>query len=382
MKLNRIHAVLFLLLFFGFSEALAGENDRLVDVEKEIQLLKSQYRQLSQPKTGYEYGPPKLQIRGFGHIGYEYNESSLGNENNFSLGGVDFFITSQVADKLSFITEILFEFEEDGENVLDVERLLLKYEPLNWLNISLGRGHTALGFWNRNYHHGTHLQTTVARPTLFNFEDDDGILPIHFVGLELSGNFKMPFGLVTYYANVANGRGKTTEEIQLVEDGNNDKMFSLMLSLEPKNMEGFGFGGNILYDVIPGNPAGTPSRQNEITEFMVGVHLYYIDQKIEFISELQVIEHEDTRDYYHNGGYTQFAYRFGDVIPYYRFDFMNIENGDPYFIGLPGIEDSIQHTVGFRFDWFAYSALKLEYRYMDADSGASNTISGQVSFAF
>ena len=61
---------------------------------------------------------------------------------------------------------------------------------------------------------------------------------------------------------------------------------------------------------------------------------------------------------------------------------MNIANGDPYFIGLPGIKDSIQHTMGIRFDWFAYSALKLEYRYMDADSGASNIISGQVSFAF
>jgi len=382
MKFIRIYIVLLLLLFFGLSGAHASENDRLVDLEKEIQLLKSQYRQLSQPKVGNEYSPPKLQIRGFGHGQFDYNDSKKGSESYFGLGGVDLFITSQVADKLSFITELLFEFEEDGANVLDVERLLIRYEPYDWLNISLGRGHTPLGYWNRNYHHGTHLQTTVERPILLEFEDDDGILPIHFVGLEFTGNIKAPFGLLTYYANVGNGRGKTIREIQLVEDANNEKMVSFMVSLEPKGLEGFGFGGNFLFDVIPSDPAGTPARPDEIKEVIFGSHIYYVDQKIEFLSEFQIVNHEILSEYYHNGGYAQFAYRFDDVIPYYRYDFLNVTQGDPYYAGLQGAEDIQQHTIGFRFDWFVYSALKLEYRHKNAESGVSNIISGQVSFAF
>ena len=259
--------------------------------------------------------------------------------------------------------------------------ILIKYEPFDWLNISLGRGHTALGFWNQNFHHGTHLQTTIERPHLYKFEHDGGILPIHFVGLEFSGNVEAPLGLITYSANIANGKGKTVSEVQLVEDANNEKMFSFMFTLEPKVLEGFGIGWNILYDVIPNDPA-TPGRQNEIKEFMVGAHLYYIDQTIEFISEFQVIEHEELRDFNHNGGYAQLAYRFGKGSPYYRFDFLNIENGDPFYSGLAEVEDRQQHTVGFRFDWFVYSALKLEYRYLDSDSGISHFVSGQVSFAF
>jgi hypothetical protein len=50
-------------------------------------------------------------------------------------------------------------------------------------NVVVGRFHSAIGYSNTAYHHGTWLQTTTGRPLLFQFEDQGGILPIHNVRL-------------------------------------------------------------------------------------------------------------------------------------------------------------------------------------------------------
>ena len=46
-------------------------------------------------------------------------------------------------------------------------------------NVSIGRGHTAMGYWNQTFHHGKWFQTTTDRPAIYRFEDDIGILPVH-----------------------------------------------------------------------------------------------------------------------------------------------------------------------------------------------------------
>jgi hypothetical protein len=347
--------------------SLADESGRIGTLENEVRDLKSRLSKISRPKTRTDYDLPSLKI----HT----------DNNNFTLGGVDLVITSKIAKKLSFLNETVFEFGADGANILDIERVLLKYEAYDWLNITMGRGHTALGYWNQRFHHGTWLQTTTDRPLIYAFEDDGGILPIHYVGLEGSGYVLLPFGQFHYYTNVANGRGKITDEVQLVEDANNEKMFSFMFSLEPTILEGFGFGANILFDVIPQNPS-VAGRQNQIDETIAGAHLYYTDNRLEMIAEVQFIKHNETRDYYHNGGYAQLAYRFGKLKPYYRYDFLNIAGGDPYFAGLAGVEDSDQHTAGIKYEWFPYAAIKVEYRYLDSETVNSNALTAQVSFAF
>ena len=72
----------------------------------------------------------------------------------------------------------------EQEVVVDVERLQIAYRWSDALRLTAGRGHTALGYWNESYHHGKLLQPTVERPEVLKFEDDGGILPVHFVGLE------------------------------------------------------------------------------------------------------------------------------------------------------------------------------------------------------
>ena len=54
-------------------------------------------------------------------------------------------------------------------------------------NVAVGRYHTAIGYYNNAYHHGKWLQTAAERPHIYDFEDSGGLLPIHNVGVSVSG---------------------------------------------------------------------------------------------------------------------------------------------------------------------------------------------------
>lgn len=155
-----------------------------------------------------------------------------------------------------------------------------------------------------------------------------------------------------------------------------------MFTLEPKVLGGFGFGANILYDVIPSNP-GVAGRTNEIDETIGGAHAFYIDEHIESIAEVQLINHHSGADGFHKGGYVQFAYKlFKNIKPYYRFDFLRTESGDAFFRGLAGVENTDSHSLGIRYDWMPFAAIKLEYRHADSTANNSNAGTAQISFAF
>jgi hypothetical protein len=53
--------------------------------------------------------------------------------------------------------------------VVDVERLIIRYDFADFFKVSAGRYHTPHSFWNTEYHHGLWLQTTTARPEMIRF---------------------------------------------------------------------------------------------------------------------------------------------------------------------------------------------------------------------
>jgi len=370
---------IYLLISSGF--CWAGEGPGNISLENEIKQLKNRVNLLESLPERSDYDIPRLVIRGFGHTQYDFElkRGSKRDTNNFTLGGLDLFITSQIARNLFFLNETVFEFGAEGANILDVERVLLKYEYANWLKISGGRGHTALGYWNQRYHHGVWLQTTTDRPLLYRFEDDGGILPVHFLGVEATGLLKFKAGQVTYVVNVANGRGEITDEVELIQDDNNSKMVSGMLTFEPMFIDGLGFGANILFDNIPPNP-GVAGRSTQIDEIIGGIHFFWVDDPVEFIVEASIIHHNSNVENHHVGGYAQLAYQMGDFKPYYRFDILEIEAGDPFFAGLDGVEDTKEHTIGVRYEWFPFAAIKGEFRVKNSTS--KDTFAGTLQFSF
>lgn len=409
MKLNLklLFAVLiFLFVFAPYS--LADESGRLEQLEREVKELKvivnqlvSENKSLKSSLTDVqqasvsvfplglpeEAAAPKLEIHGFGHVQYDYSQSDWEDDtksdtNHFTNGGVDLFITSRLAEKISFLNETVLEYGTNGTNILDVERVLLKYDMEDWLKIAVGRGHTSLGYWNQQFHHGTWLQTTASRPIMYRFEDDGGILPVHYVGLEFGGILEAPGGSLSYASNVANGRGTIADEVQLIEDDNDSKMMGIQFTYEPEALEGFGVGANFLYDIIP-EKANTANRAAEIDEIIYGAHAFYLPDPYELIMEAVVVDHDNHDTNLTDltvGGYGQIAYTIEKYKPYFRYDWLRIADRDPFFAGA--VVDEASYTLGLRYELSTYNALKFEYRHADKDNEQKNEFTAQSSFTF
>lgn len=130
--------------------------------------------------------------------------------------------------------------------VFEMQRVILKYSFSDLVNLQIGRMHTALGYWNHTFHHGTWLQTTVLRPEIYRFDEyDHGLLPVHSVGVEFFGTKAFRPLHLEYHLGVTNGRGKTTntaDAIQNLRDDNDSKAFNFLLGLTPRLIEGLQVG--------------------------------------------------------------------------------------------------------------------------------------------
>src|SRR5207248_379168 len=118
------------------------------------------------PHDVMEQEPTRLQIRGFGDVQFRASNEP-DTPSSFSIGQLDLFITSRLASDLTLVSEVVFEADDENRYSLDVERLLLQFSPSDYLNVGVGRFHTAIGFYNAAYHHGAWFQTALGRPQLF-----------------------------------------------------------------------------------------------------------------------------------------------------------------------------------------------------------------------
>lgn len=74
-------------------------------------------------------------------------------------------------------------FATDDEN--ELERLQLGYEFSENTTLWAGRIHQPISVWNHRYHHGGYLLPSISRPSIENWEDENGVLPSHITGAML-----------------------------------------------------------------------------------------------------------------------------------------------------------------------------------------------------
>ena len=331
-----------------------------------------------------------LRIRGFGDISL-HGDTLKGDTTSFSLGQLDLFITSDVSEKFKFLSEIVFEGGPDnyyGINVepantfsVDVERYLLQYSQNDYFNLSVGRGHTAIGYYNTAYHHSTWLQTTTDRPFLFAFEDRGGILPIHTVGASAYG--KVPSGSLGlhYVAEVGNGRESRNplenEPVQNEIDDQNRKAFNLAVFARPQAVQGFQTGFSVYRDILA--PANAP----KIGETILAAHAIFIRPKFEWLNEALVDRHAPfgAPTVFHTPGfYSQISRQFGSYRPYFRYEYLNAPNNEPVF---PDVQLRHGPLLGLRYDASEFVALKFQYNYTFLRNQPGVTgLTAQVGFTF
>src|SRR5262245_29563842 len=108
---------------------------------------------------------PRFNLRGFTNVDFSGRGGDLPPDDTagktaFALGQFDLYMVSKLSDNISFLGEAVFELDEQQEFAVDVERLQIDYHWSDALRLKLGRGHTALGYWNESFHHGKLLQPT------------------------------------------------------------------------------------------------------------------------------------------------------------------------------------------------------------------------------
>ena len=331
-----------------------------------------------------------LRIRGFGDISLR-GDTSPGNKASFALGQLDLFVTSDVSERFKFISEIVFEAGANDfyghvsgpPNTfgVDIERYLLQYAPNDYLNLSVGRGHTAIGYYNTTYHHSSWLQTTTGRPFLFSFEDQGGILPIHIVGVTATG--MIPSGQLGlhYVAEVGNNRASrnalTDEPVENEVDDQNAKAFNLALYAKPEGVPGLESGFSVYRSRL------APSNQSAIEETIFSGHAVLMRPKFEWLNEVVLDHHAvsgSRRSFNTPGFYTQISKQFGAYRPYFRYQYVNASSHEPVF---PDVGLRHGPSAGVRWDVSESVALKAQYDYTALrGQPALNGAALQLGFTF
>jgi hypothetical protein len=320
-----------------------------------------------------------LRIRGFGDVNLRGSDQR-GNTTSFSLGQLDLFVTSDVSEKFKLLSEIVFEANQQNSFGVDIERLLLQYSPNDLFKVSVGRYHTAIGYYNTAYHHSTWLQTATGRPFLFQFEDGGGILPIHNVGISASGLIPSGRLQLHYVAEVGNGRASRSpldEAVQNVVDENNGKSVNVALFATPEAVRGLQVGFSVYHDHL------TPANLPRIGEVILAAHAVLVRPNFEWLNEALLIRHApdgSPRVFNTPGFYTQISKRFGSYRPYFRYQYVNGSDSEPVFSDV-GLRQG--PSLGLRFDASESVALKLQYDRTDLrHQPAFNTLGLQLGFTF
>lgn len=339
-------------------------NLRLDKQDAEIKEVKAKVAAAVAKDAAADEGTfPTLSFHGFGDVDY-HTSSQKEDKNAFTLGELDLFVTSQLAPDISILNEDVIAAGSDNHFSIEIERLLVQFRTSEYLNVDVGRYHTAVGYYNTAFHHGTWFQTAVGRPQIVNFEDSGGVIPVHQVGVSVHGTIPgAPTKLgLSYFAELGNGRQYTTNgnsPVGNVFDNNNYKAVNLAVIARPESLPGVQLGAGIYHDTL--NPEGVARTSEDI----VHAHLVYHNKDWEFLSEGFALHHstQNGPDTWSPAFYVQLSRKFGKITPYARFTYLNAADSDQIYqlIGQSG-----RHygpSVGVRYDLSDFVALKAQYDY-------------------
>jgi hypothetical protein len=342
-------------------------------------------------------GGPKLNIRGF--LDFNADLGTAANpliypltvpppttiHNTFQFGEFDLFLSSRLSDTVSFLSEVVFGADASNFWGIDIERAQISYKPNPYFQISAGRMHTAIGYYNTTYHHGTWFQTATGRPYMYFYEDSGGILPVHIVGVEVQGLIPHTGSWNAHWiAEIGNGTSSAfigqpivAEPVQNFVSDTDHKAFNIAGYIKPEWLSGLQIGGNYYNDERV--PAGNPHVNNIIT----GAYVVYATPVWEFFNECEVQQDHSVGSaitYKSPLCYTQFSHKFGKYRPYFRWQEVNVPVNDPLYGTVGRFEGP---SFGTRFDLTEFAALKLQYnRIYTRNPLAKNGVDGQVSFTF
>ncbi len=327
-------------------------------------------------------------IRGFADVkllssqiddGLEFNTKNS-KRTNFALGEFDTYISSQLNDNFSFLSEVVYA-ADGASSALDIERFQIKYSMDNYFNIIVGRQHQAFSYWNSNYHHGSLISPSIDRPMLARFEDMGGFLPIHATGITFSGEkiSGLNFGYDVMISNGSDGF-----DPNMATDNDNNKAIMTNLFLEP--IDGLRIGGAYYMDKhikgsnsLKKDKGSIVSLVDDMNQTFFVTNLNYINGNIEFLSEFVSNTNNinstktNTTAFYVFGGY-----KIDKFVPYVRAEQVKFDQNEKYFNAI----DKTTYTLGFRYEINYLCVFKAEFRNWKIGDRYTNEAITQIAIGF
>ena len=140
------------------------------------------------------------ELRGFMYLYGEMGGDYFSDEKliNFRIGQIDLLSSLSFGRAEGYLELVV-------EEMIDVERLYLGYNFHKLFTLRVGRFHSPVGYFTREWHHGLYLMPTIRRPLIIEFEDFGGPLPIHSIGFEAEGYTEIGEFKPGYIINVGTG---------------------------------------------------------------------------------------------------------------------------------------------------------------------------------
>lgn len=332
-------------------------------------------------------GGPELKIRGFFDFNYGMGPAAnplqfpLGGpaHNTFQAGEFDLYVSSKISDHLDFVGEMVFGWDQTNYLGVDIERYQLTWKQNEYFQISGGRYHSAIGYYNTAYHHGTWFGTAEGRPFMYYYEDSGGLLPVHNVGITASGLVPGTGSLHLHWiAEGGNGRSSSNagQPVQNFLSDRNHKSYNVAVYARPEWARGLQVGGSYYRDRLV--PDGIP----HVTQSIGSAYAVYIVPRWEFLNEAVLLTNKldgTPRAFRTPLMYTQVSRAFGKYRPYFRYQYVNSPGNDPINVYTDRYQGP---SVGVRWDFSDYAAFKLQYNRLDQRLASSNSLNAQMGFTF
>ena len=300
----------------------------------------------------------RINVNVYGAIDYNLNHRNSMYNSFFTLGEQDFFVTSRISDRVSFLGETVVKFDAKTGTTFSasIERAQLKYDYSANGNHSLlvGKMHSPVNYWNDVYHHGRIFFPTIDRPISFS-----QFVPLHSMGMRLQGQNigKSNFG---YDLMVANGI--SSSDVSAV----GSKM-SYLASVHIKPVEGMRIQAGYYFEhldenisgVHSGHSASNFSYKGPLDFNLLTLSFAYFNPKVEILSET-VLNASRTDTLGVSRNMSSFLYvgrRLNDnSIPYVALDFISVSDAELHVAHL----DQLFMGLGYRHEFTPQLNLKLQ----------------------
>lgn len=246
----------------------------------------------------------------------------------------------------------------------EVARLHAGWRMADTAVLSIGKFHNLQGYWNTQFHHGAFLHSSISRPGII---EDDGLLPTHYVGIQLEGDVPLSDASSIGYSV---GAGKSA----LLRDG----MLESPDLVGPQRDGKQTIGARLTYSPFEGAPTQAGlffavtripvenSELDEIRQSVGGVYGNWEHADWRLIGELYLFRNRlagsgERRNSTLHNGYLQGEYRFSDKwLAFGRIE--NTGNGGKAMLTLQEFPEFTRKRAmaGLRFDLPHKQALKVE----------------------